>query len=245
MTTAAPADQRRLLDVQAQESRLRALSRHKLEAQKDPELAASAAVVAQRTSEEHDAAALRAEADAAVAALTAQSVQVQARMKKDEAQLISGQSGANTLQGLQREIEALTLKQTELDDLEMEAMETAESAAAAHAAASAATAAATEAQDAVQARVLAKVAELDAELEQVRGQRAAAADGIPADLLALFETTLAKRGAGVARLFHGTSEGSGLALAAGDLAEIKRAPADLVVFCPDSGVILVRDPEWN
>lgn len=245
MTTAAPADQRRLLDVQAHESRLRALTRQKLEAQRDPELAATAALVAQRSTEEHDAAALRLEADAAVAALEQQSVQIQARMKKDEAQLISGQSGTNTLQGLQREIEALTLKQSEVDDAEMEAMEAAEAAAEVHATATAATGESKAAQDAVKARVLATVAELEAELEQVRGLRAAAAEGIPADLLAVFETTLAKRGAGVARLFHGTSEGSGLALAAGDLAEIKRTPADLVVFCPDSGVILVRDPEWN
>lgn len=245
MTTAAPADQRRLLDVQAQESRLRALSRRKLEAQKDPELAAAAAVVAQREGEERDATALSAEADAAVASLEAQAAQVQARMKKDEAQLISGQSGANTLQGLQREIEALTLKQSELDDLEMEAMEAAESAAESYAAAKAATSEAQQAQAAVKARVLAAIGDIDAEAEQVRGLRAAVAEGLPADLLALFETTLAKRGAGVARLFHGTSEGSGLALAAGDLAEIKRAPAELVVMCPDSGVILVRDPEWS
>ncbi|MDN6300811.1 MAG: DNA-binding protein, partial [Micrococcaceae bacterium] len=31
----------------------------------------------------------------------------------------------------------------------------------------------------------------------------------------------------------------------GDLAEIRAAAEDDVVSCPDSGVILVRSPEWN
>jgi predicted nucleic acid-binding Zn-ribbon protein len=30
-------------------------------------------------------------------------------------------------------------------------------------------------------------------------------------------------------------------LSPGDLAEIRKAPADEVVYCPDSGVILVRE----
>ncbi|HEY8295795.1 MAG TPA: DNA-binding protein, partial [Micrococcaceae bacterium] len=30
-----------------------------------------------------------------------------------------------------------------------------------------------------------------------------------------------------------------------DLAEIRKAPEDEIVFCPDSGAILVRSAEWN
>jgi predicted nucleic acid-binding Zn-ribbon protein len=63
-------------------------------------------------------------------------------------------------------------------------------------------------------------------------------------MLAIYEKTLAKRGVGAARLFHGTSEGSGMQLSPGDLAEIKGASEDEIVFCPDSGCILVRSAEW-
>ena len=52
-------------------------------------------------------------------------------------------------------------------------------------------------------------------------------------------------GVGAARLFHGKSEGSGMMLSPGDLAEVKAAADDDIVFCPDSGCILVRSAEWN
>ena len=78
----------------------------------------------------------------------------------------------------------------------------------------------------------------------VRGQRDEFAAGLDAGMLAVYEKTLAKRGVGAARLFHGTSEGSGMQLSPGDLAEIKAAAEDDIVFCPDSGCILVRSAEW-
>lgn len=244
MSTATPADQLRLLDVQAQESRRRHLSRQRQEALADPGLAAAAAAVAEAEAAESAARTAREEADAAVEALEQQGAQVSARIAKDEAQLIAGQAGAGTLQGLQREIESLTAKSAELDDLELEAMDAAEAAATVQQEAESATATARAAQSAVKERVAGVVAALDDELAAVAQARSVAADGIPAELLALYEGTLAKRGVGAARLFHGTSEGSGMALAPGDLAEIKRAAPEAVVFCPDSGVILVRDPEW-
>ena len=68
--------------------------------------------------------------------------------------------------------------------------------------------------------------------------------GLDAGMVAVYDKTLAKRGVGAARLFHGTSEASGMKLSPGDLADIKSAAADDLVFCPDSGAILVRSDEW-
>ena len=84
-----------------------------------------------------------------------------------------------------------------------------------------------------------QLAEIAAE-DRGAGQRAEFAAGLDAAMLAVYEKTLAKRGVGAARLFHGTSEGSGMKLSPGDLAEIKAAAQDDIVFCPDSGAILVR-----
>ena len=60
-----------------------------------------------------------------------------------------------------------------------------------------------------------QLAEIDAEATVVRGQRAEFAAGLDAGMLAIYEKTLAKRGVGAARLFHGTSEGSGMQLEPG------------------------------
>ena len=87
----------------------------------------------------------------------------------------------------------------------------------------------------IRAELDAALAEVDAEATEVRGQRAEFAAGLDAGMLAVYEKTLAKRGVGAARLFHGTSEGSGMKLSPGDLAEIKAAAEDDIVFCPDSG----------
>jgi len=71
------------------------------------------------------------------------------------------------------------------------------------------------------------------------------AEALDAGMLAVYEKTIARRGVGAARLFHGKSEGSGMMLSPGDLAEVKAAADDDIVFCPDSGCILVRSAEWN
>lgn len=85
---------------------------------------------------------------------------------------------------------------------------------------------------AIRAELDEQLAEVGAELTVVRGQRAEFADGLDAGMLAVYEKTLAKRGVGAARLFHGTSEGSGMQLSPGDLAEIKAAAEDDIVFAP-------------
>jgi predicted nucleic acid-binding Zn-ribbon protein len=90
-----------------------------------------------------------------------------------------------------------------------------------------------------------QIGEVEAEKQAVQAQRVELAASFDAGLLGLYERTLAKRGVGAARLFHGTSEGSGMQLSPGDLADIRKAAEDEIVFCPDSGCILVRSPEWN
>lgn len=244
MSTANPTDQHRLLAVQAHESRLRALSRQRAEVLDDAELASAKAPLTRAEAEGTVAQQARVEADAAVQALEEQGAGVRARIAKDEAALVAGNAGAGTLQGLQREIESLNAKASELEDTELEALDAAEAAAGAVETTVAAISAARAAVDAARAAVDARVSEIDAELLAERAARAEEAAQVEPGLLEVYERTLAKYGTGAARLFHGTSEGSGMALSPGDLAEIKRAPAEQVVFCPDSGVILVRDPEW-
>ncbi|MBN9612301.1 MAG: hypothetical protein J0H64_02335, partial [Actinobacteria bacterium] len=60
------------------------------------------------------------------------------------------------------------------------------------------------------------------------------------DLLDLYETTRARIGIGAARLRGNVSEASNMALAPAELTDILAAPTDEVVFCPQTGAILVR-----
>ena len=86
------------------------------------------------------------------------------------------------------------------------------------------------------------VGDAEAELRRADDELAATFD---APLLTMYERILARRGVGAARLFQGKSEGSGMQLSPGDLADISGAAPDDIVLCPDSGCILVRSSEWG
>jgi predicted nucleic acid-binding Zn-ribbon protein len=73
--------------------------------------------------------------------------------------------------------------------------------------------------------------------------RATIAEALPADLVALYERQRSRYGVGAALLLRGVSMGSNVKLTESDLAEIRRAAADDVVLCPDSGAILIRNEE--
>lgn len=245
MAKASPAEQLRLLDLQALDAKLNKLKRHAQQVSGDPALVSAA----ERT----------AEAEAALVALNTEVSDVEreleraendvqvvtARMQRDQARLDSGTGSPKDLTALQHELGTLGKRRSDLEDAELEVMERLE-------ALKTRQAAQQEQADAVraeQARLEAardeELAAVEAERATVAQERAALAADIEPGLLAVYEKTLAHRGVGAARLFHGTSEGSGMQLSPGDLAEIRKAADDAVVFCPDSGCILVRSAEWG
>ena len=99
--------------------------------------------------------------------------------------------------------------------------------------------------DEVVDEVRSKLGGLKMERDATLAERAELTATFAPELLAIYERSLAKYGVGAARLFHGKSEGSGMHLSAGDLVDIKKAAPETIVFCPDSGAILVRSEEWN
>ncbi|MGO3152256.1 MAG: zinc ribbon domain-containing protein [Galactobacter sp.] len=241
MITASPEQQRLLLELQAHVSAGNLLSRQRREALEDPELLSAREVVDAARLRRDETAADQRTADAEVQRLEDQAAKVAERIKGNEAKLMSGQAGASTLQGLQREIESLTATAAELEDEELSALDSAESAATDVEAAESALAYATDQLTKVQAEVDARVAELDGRAAEESAARASVAAGVPEDLLADFEDRLSRHGVGVAKLVGSVSGGSGMALSPGDLAQIRAAAEDEVVYCPDSGVILIRE----
>lgn len=245
MAKAPQAEQLRLLDLQANDSKLNQLQRQSAAVKANPELAALAGQVATAESELVTASTSLSDAERDLKRSEDDVQSVVTRLERDEQRLNSGSGSSKDLTALQSEVASLSRRRSDLEDIELEVMERVE-------AAKAARDDARKRSESVQTQLGQlesardeELARIDAERAEIQATRDALAASFEPALLAIYEKTLAKRGVGAARLFHGRSEGSGMQLSPGDLADISRAADDDVVFCPDSGCILVRSAEWG
>jgi predicted nucleic acid-binding Zn-ribbon protein len=239
---AAPEDQALLLDLQSFDTRLQQLA-HRVaklpEAIAVEELARRRgelqAVVLQQTGAWEDARAelARTEADVAV---------VEARADRDRERLQST-SSQKDIQALEQELAALAKRRSDLEDIELEVMQTVE-----------------DREDELTAS-RAQLAELDAALADAERARDEALGGladerrhaeanrgtvaakIPADLLALYEKQRERYGVGASLLQRGMSAATGVMLGASDMNAVRSAAPDDVLLDPDSQAILVRTAE--
>ncbi|MFC7496049.1 zinc ribbon domain-containing protein [Nocardioides sp. GCM10030259] len=89
-----------------------------------------------------------------------------------------------------------------------------------------------------------KLADIDAKLQQVQADRGPAAEGLPADLVTLYDRLRdQKGGVGAAALRRRECGGCRLTLDSVELTRIKGLPEDEVVRCEECQRILVRTPE--
>lgn len=241
MSTAPAADQRRLLDVQALDNRLAQLvhQRKTLPVLADlAELAARShdlgrAEVAART-QVSDVGRELAKAEGDVE-------QVRERARRDQARLDSGGVSARDAQALTSELESLGARQAALEEVELEIMERLEQA-------ESDLAAIQSQQRAIGADVTRLEVERDASLAQIdeaaqttSQQRAVAAEGLDAGLLALYERIRAQTGGlAVVALRGRRTEPVSLDLSLTELAEIGAAKPDEVIRSEEYGYILVR-----
>jgi len=239
---AAPADQLRLLDLQALDLSLDRLA-HRRRALPELEqietlenrVARLADDIVLIQTEDHDLGREQAKVDADVE-------QVRDRMVRDQQRLDAGQvSSPRELENLQSEIESLKRRQSELEDVELEVMERRE-------------AVQRRGKELTQereeaARTLADTeqrrdqitAEIDAEHEKTAMQRGELVGTLPADLVALYEKVRASSGGvGAAALHRGRCEGCHLQLNTTDINRIREAAEDEVLRCEECRRILVR-----
>lgn len=245
MAKAAPAEQLKLLELQGLDAKLKSLANRRRTLESDPRItdlqdalgvANGALGTAKLAVHDAEAELRRSEADVE---------QVAGRIERDEARLNSGTGLSKDLVALQSDIASLNKRRSDLEDVELEILERLDGLRERQAAQQQIVDDIQGSFSGIRAELDAAIAEIVAEETEVRAQRTSFADGLDAGMLAIYEKTLAKRGVGAARLFHGKSEGSGMTLSAGDLAEVRAAAEDDIVFCPDSGCILVRSAEWN
>jgi uncharacterized protein len=245
MAKAAPAEQLRLLDLQALDGRIRQLDNRIKVLRDDPRLADLQAGLSVAQS---DLVVLNTEVADTRRELTRAETdveQVAARIARDEAKLNSGTGLSKDLVALQNDLVSLSKRRSDLEDAELEVMERLENAVARQEKQQGVVHDISSSLSGIRAELVGQVGEVEAEKQATLAQRAELAASFDEGLLGLYERTLAKRGIGAARLFHGTSEGSGMQLSPGDLADIRKAAEDDIVFCPDSGCILVRSAEWT
>ena len=245
MAKAAPAEQLKLLELQGLDARLKGLANRRRMLENDPRIKDLEAALSVANGELGSAKVAVHDAEAELKRAEADVEQVAARIERDEARLNSGTGLSKDLVALQKDIASLNKRRSDLEDAELEVMERLESLRERQAAQQQIVDDIQGSFGTIRAELDAALAEVETEAAGLRSQRADFASGLDGTMLAVYEKTLAKRGVGAARLFHGTSEASGMKLSPGDLAEIRAAAADEIVFCPDSGAILVRSEEWS
>ena len=245
MAKAAPAEQLRLLDLAQLHSQITKLKRSITEASQDGDLDAAVAKHAESAAAFSEVGARLTAATQGLKDSELAVEKVVAHINKDQDRIDRNAGSASDMMALSHEIDSLTVRRNELEDNQLELMGELEEIQAEHDAATVQLATHTGEVATHTARRDAAVATLTQELaatENARKELAATFDEV---LIGAYERVRTRGGIGAARLFHGTSEASGIALAAGDLAEIKAAADDDIVYCPDSGAILVRHSEWG
>ncbi|WP_203600794.1 C4-type zinc ribbon domain-containing protein [Streptomyces sp. SID9727] len=239
---AAPADQIRLLDVQALDQRLSQLAHRRTSLPEHAEIESLTADLAQlrdllvaSTTEESDTAREQTKAEQDVD-------QVRQRAARDQQRLDSGAvTSPKDLESLQREIASLAKRQGDLEDIVLEVMERRESAQERVAELTDRVAAVQAKVDDATARRDAATQELDTEAATVTKEREVVAGSVPADLLKLYDKLRAQQGGvGAARLYQRRCEGCRLELNITEINDVKAASPDTVLRCENCRRILVR-----
>ncbi|GAA2143628.1 hypothetical protein GCM10009844_16210 [Nocardioides koreensis] len=171
--------------------------------------------------------------------------QVKARRVRDRDRMDKGLiTNPKDLERMQHELQSLERRIASLEDDELEVMARVEDAQRELDSLTAQVGAADERLATLATARDEKLAEIDAELSKVIAERAAAAEGMPEDLMALYEKLRTQKGGvGAAALHQRRCTGCQLGIDTAELAVIKRAPSNEVIRCEECSRILVRTPE--
>ena len=171
--------------------------------------------------------------------------QVKARRVRDRDRMDQGLiTNPKDLERMQHELQSLERRITSLEDDEIEVMERLEEAQRNLDALATQVAEADERLAALATARDEKLAEIDATLTQVAADRATAAEGLPEDLMALYEKLRTQKGGvGAAALHQRRCTGCQLGIDAAELGVIKKAPSNEVIRCEECSRILVRTSE--
>ena len=166
--------------------------------------------------------------------------QVVNRATRDRQMLESGRGSAKDLENIQHELTTLARRQSDLEDVVLDARERREAAQARVAEITAQRDEAHARRDDVAAALAKATEEIDRDVAAVTAERATTAGAIPEDLLALYERIRADNGVGAAAIRQRRCDGCRLELDISEVNAIKAAAADQIVRHDSCGSILVR-----
>ncbi|MFI1867878.1 zinc ribbon domain-containing protein [Streptomyces jumonjinensis] len=241
---AAPADQIRLLEVQALDVRLSQLAHKRKSLPEHAEIESLTKdliqlrdlLVAAQT-QESDLAREQTKAEQDVD-------QVRQRAVRDQQRLDAGAGSPKDLENLQREIVSLAKRQGDLEDVVLDVMERRESVQERLAELTGRVSAVQTKTDDATARRDTAQTELDAQAGSVTRDREAVSAAVPADLLKLYEKLRVQQGGvGAARLYQRRCEGCHIELNITELNEVRKASPDTVLRCENCHRILIRTAE--
>lgn len=244
MTTAAPQDQLRLLDLQALDTRLQQLAHAK---KTHPTLARIAELekqIADLRGSLVDSRTAVTDLRRELAKAETDVEQVVTRTARNQQRLDSGTLGARDAMAVTEEMGSLARRQGALEEVQLEVMEKLEAHQDALDKVEAAHQSLVDAKAAVEGERDAAFEEINAQGRALTVERKDVADGIDAGLVKVYDQLRTRLGGtGAAALRAGRCEGCGLVLNPGDLAAARSAAADQVVRCEECGRILVRVTE--
>lgn len=238
---AAPSDQLQILDIQRMDFAVVAL-RNKLAVL--PEIAEllgtsqrlavvrDLAVAAETQISDIKRELLRSEADVE---------QVAMRLERDEKRLADGGTSPKELEKLQHEIQTLSARRSELEEVELEIMLRIDSIKERLEELRAEETTLTSASEEILGRKVFASEEIELEIASLSEERKAIASTVDGALLDLYEKIRSNNnGTGAAAMREGRCDGCHLAINSVEISRIKTLPSDEVVRCEECRCILVR-----
>ncbi len=238
---AAPSDQLQILDIQRMDFAVATL-RNKLAALPEiAELLATTqrmavvrdlAIAAQTQISDIKRELLRSEADVE---------QVAIRLERDEKRLADGSTSAKELEKLQHEVQTLSTRRSELEEVELEIMLRIDSIKERLDELKAEEAKLNSAFDEITGRKVRASEEIELEIASLTQERKATVSTVDGALLELYEKIRANNnGTGAAAMVDGRCDGCHLAINSVEIGRIKTLASDEVVRCEECRCILVR-----
>ncbi|MGC3952912.1 MAG: C4-type zinc ribbon domain-containing protein [Propionicimonas sp.] len=240
---AAPQAQRKLLELQAVDTTIAQLEHRRRTLPEHAQIAQGQKTRAQLSESIVAASTVVGDLELDLQKAEADLVPVRERLVRDQQRLDSGAvTDGKQLTALVDEIEHLKRRISDLEDIQLEAMENHENATAEH---DQLVAERGELETSLRALIAARneqVAEIDADLAQQRAGREKIAAELPEDLTALYQRIAERNGGvGVGLLQGRRCGGCQLEATSSALAAYQSAPADEVVRCEECDRILVRE----
>lgn len=174
---------------------------------------------------------LRAEADVE---------QVVVRLERDERRLAEGSAAPKELEKLQHEIETLSARRSELEEVELEIMLRIDSIKSRLEELQREEVSLNSSHDEIAARKSSVSSQIEGEIASVISERNATVATVDGPLLELYEKIRSSTGTGAAALRQGRCDGCHLAINSVEIGRLKTLASDEVVRCEECRCILVR-----